>query len=148
VSASRISAGMICGTTRASWHVQHGTPLYDLQEMGGWKSEKMVRRYAHLAPANLAKHAQVVGELLEGTNLAQPTNEKRALLDVTPCVVWFPNQGKVGTDQSRSWLIRASARLLFPFLARRSVRQRKEEGRTIDPLSRQTRPENEASISW
>jgi integrase len=69
--------------TWASWHVQNGTPLYDLQEMGGWKSEKMVRRYAHLAPANLAKHAQVVGRLLEGTNLAQPSNEKEATLNVT-----------------------------------------------------------------
>jgi hypothetical protein len=29
--------------------IQHGTPLYDLKEMGG-KSAAMVRRYAHLAP--------------------------------------------------------------------------------------------------
>jgi integrase len=58
--------------TWASWHVQNGTPLYDLQEMGGWKSEAIVRRYAHLAPATLARHAQVVGRLLEGTILAQP----------------------------------------------------------------------------
>ena len=70
--------------TWASWHVQHRTPLYDLQEMGGWKSEKMVRRYAHLAPANPAKHAQVVGNLLEGTNPAQPTNEKEAETHTTP----------------------------------------------------------------
>ena len=64
--------------------MQNGTPLYDLQEMGGWKSEKLVRRYAHLAPANLAKHAQVVGRLLEGTNLAQSTNAKGVTLNVTP----------------------------------------------------------------
>ena len=62
--------------TWASWLVQNGTPLYELQEMGGWKSASMVRRYAHLAPANLAKHAQVVGKLLEGTNLAQPKAEQ------------------------------------------------------------------------
>ena len=37
--------------TWASWLVQNGTPLYDLQEMGGWKSPDMVRRYAHLVPA-------------------------------------------------------------------------------------------------
>jgi hypothetical protein len=37
----------------------------DLQEVGDWKLEKMVRRYAHLAPANLANRAQVVGKLLE-----------------------------------------------------------------------------------
>jgi integrase len=57
--------------TWASWLVQNGTPLYDLQEMGGWKSSEMVRRYAHLAPAHMAKHAEVVGNLLCGTNTAQ-----------------------------------------------------------------------------
>ena len=57
--------------TWASWLVQNGTPLYVLQEMGGWKSSEMVRRYAHLAPAQLAQHAAVVGNLLCDTNLAQ-----------------------------------------------------------------------------
>jgi len=37
--------------TWASWMIQNGTPLYDLHEMGGWKSAAMVRRYAHLWPA-------------------------------------------------------------------------------------------------
>jgi len=40
--------------TWASWHVQNGTPLYALQEMGGWSSVEMVRRYAHLAADHLA----------------------------------------------------------------------------------------------
>lgn len=57
--------------TWASWLVQNGTPMYDLQEMGGWKSAEMVRRYAHLAPAQMAKHADVVGSLLYGTTTAQ-----------------------------------------------------------------------------
>jgi integrase len=57
--------------TWASWLVQNGTPLYDLQEMGGWKSAEMVRRYAHLAPAHMAKHAEVVGNLLCVTNTTQ-----------------------------------------------------------------------------
>jgi integrase len=57
--------------TWASWLVQNGTPLYDLQEMGGWKSAEMVRRYAHLAPAQMARHAAVVGALLHDTNTAQ-----------------------------------------------------------------------------
>lgn len=57
--------------TWASWLVQNGTPMYDLQEMGGWKSSEMVRRYAHLAPAQMAKHAEVVGSLLSGTITAQ-----------------------------------------------------------------------------
>lgn len=54
--------------TWASWLVQNGTPMYDLQEMGGWKSVEMVRRYAHLAPAHMAKHAEVVGNLLSVAN--------------------------------------------------------------------------------
>jgi len=57
--------------TWASWHVQNGTPLYNLQEMGGWQSAEMVRRYAHLAPAHMAKHADVVGSLLCDTYTPQ-----------------------------------------------------------------------------
>lgn len=57
--------------TWASWLVQNGTPLYDLQEMGGWQSSEMVRRYAHLAPANLSRHAEVVSSILYGTNVPQ-----------------------------------------------------------------------------
>lgn len=43
--------------TWASWHVQNGTPLYVLQELGGWESPEMVRRYAHLAAEHLAPFA-------------------------------------------------------------------------------------------
>jgi integrase len=43
--------------TWASWHVQAGTPLNVLQELGGWSDYKMVLRYAHLAPEHLAEHA-------------------------------------------------------------------------------------------
>jgi integrase len=43
--------------TWASWHVQQGTPLYALQEMGGWESPEMVRRYAHLSAEHLAPYA-------------------------------------------------------------------------------------------
>jgi integrase len=57
--------------TWASWLIQNGTPLYDLQEMGAWKSAEMVRRYAHLAPAQMAKHPAVISALLHDTNTAQ-----------------------------------------------------------------------------
>ena len=43
--------------TWASWHVQNGTPLAVLQELGGWRDLKMVLRYAHLAPGHLAPFA-------------------------------------------------------------------------------------------
>lgn len=63
--------------TWASWHVQNGTPLFALQEMGGWESPEMVRRYAHLAADHLAPYAErlsalrMVGSDLDGTNLSQ-----------------------------------------------------------------------------
>ena len=43
--------------TWASWHVQNGTPLNVLQELGGWSSYEMVQRYAHLAPDHLSNYA-------------------------------------------------------------------------------------------
>jgi integrase len=43
--------------TWASWHVQNGTPLFVLQELGGWESPLMVRRYAHLSAEHLAPYA-------------------------------------------------------------------------------------------
>jgi len=62
--------------TWASWHVQNGTPLHVLQEMGAWETASMVRRYVHLAPAHLAPHAAVVDRVLEGTSAAQEAKKK------------------------------------------------------------------------
>ena len=60
----------------ASWLVQNGTPLYVVQEMGGWKSVQMVQRYAHLSPANLAHHAQTIDQVMvRGTILSQSQKE-------------------------------------------------------------------------
>jgi len=61
--------------TWASWHIQNGTPLHVVQEMGEWESEAMVGRYAHLAPATLQQHAEVVSQVIYGTNTAQRPNE-------------------------------------------------------------------------
>lgn len=46
--------------TWASWLVQEGVPLYALQEMGGWKTPCMVRRYAHLGPAHNLRYAKTI----------------------------------------------------------------------------------------
>lgn len=55
--------------TWASWHVQSGTPLHVLQELGGWKTFAMVKRYAHFAVEHLAPY---VGRIdIQGTNWAQ-----------------------------------------------------------------------------
>jgi len=43
--------------TWASWHVQNGTPLHALQELGWWESPEMVRRYAHFSAEHLAPYA-------------------------------------------------------------------------------------------
>jgi integrase len=39
--------------TFATWHRQAGTPTYELQRLGGWKTASMVERYAHVAPEAL-----------------------------------------------------------------------------------------------
>lgn len=39
--------------TFATWHRQAGTPTYELQRLGGWKTGAMVDRYAHVAPEAL-----------------------------------------------------------------------------------------------
>ena len=44
--------------TWASWHVQRGTPLHVVQELGGWASLAMVQRYAHLNPGALRLHVE------------------------------------------------------------------------------------------
>jgi len=49
--------------TWASWLAQKGTPLNVLQEMGGWESSEMVRRYAHFSADHLAPYAERLCEL-------------------------------------------------------------------------------------
>jgi integrase len=53
--------------TWASWLIQNGTPLFDLQVMGGWKSAEMVQRYAHFSGDVLAQHSSVLDRLLYDT---------------------------------------------------------------------------------
>ena len=48
--------------TWASWHVQSGTSLHQLMELGGWTSYAMVLRYAHLAPSHLQDAAAKIPE--------------------------------------------------------------------------------------
>lgn len=43
--------------TWASWHIQSGTPLAVLKELGGWSDISMVMVYAHLAPEHLSQWA-------------------------------------------------------------------------------------------
>lgn len=50
--------------TWASWHVQNGTPLNVLQELGGWESPQMVRRYAHFSAGHLAVYVAKLPSLI------------------------------------------------------------------------------------
>jgi hypothetical protein len=65
--------------TWASWHVQAGTPLPVLQQLGGWASYQMVLRYAHLGRDHIAAYADNLGTLRHkhGTALQISHNEKR-----------------------------------------------------------------------
>jgi integrase len=69
--------------TWASWHVQRGTPLHVPQELGGWKSVEMVRRYAHLSGDHLAEYAQSMtgGPREVATNQLRSSTERMAAND-------------------------------------------------------------------
>jgi len=60
--------------TWASWHIQQGTPLHVLQELGGWSDASMVRKYAHLSANHLMEYADQLPGVSQGTILG--TNEK------------------------------------------------------------------------
>lgn len=49
--------------TWASWHVQNGTSLQELQQLGGWASLEMVLRYAHLSSKHLKSAADRLGNI-------------------------------------------------------------------------------------
>ena len=46
--------------TWASWHVQNGTPLMVLKELGGWEKLEMVNKYAHLSGEHLSRFSGIV----------------------------------------------------------------------------------------
>ena len=62
--------------------IEAGVPLSALQEMGGWESIEMVRRYAHMSPNHLTEHARKIDDMI-GTNdtnltLLENEGEKKA----------------------------------------------------------------------
>lgn len=65
--------------TWASWLIQSGVPLSVLQEMGGWESIEMVRRYAHLAPNHLTEHAKQIDSIFEEDVPNMSHKEKSAI---------------------------------------------------------------------
>lgn len=66
--------------TWASWHAMNGTPLAVLQELGGWSSPELVKRYAHLArsyTAQFAANSKPVSLKTRSQNRSQTKNKPR-----------------------------------------------------------------------
>ncbi len=59
--------------TWASWHVQNGTTLLELKELGGWRDYRSVLVYAHLGSQHLAKivNLPVGSATLKATHVAK-----------------------------------------------------------------------------
>ncbi len=49
--------------TWASWHIQHGTPIAVIQELGAWKRIDMVQRYAHLSSDHLTDYVNNIEDI-------------------------------------------------------------------------------------
>ncbi|MFT4432063.1 tyrosine-type recombinase/integrase [Caballeronia sp. 15715] len=56
--------------TWASWHVQRGTPMQVIKELGGWETLEMVQRYAHLSADHLGQWVQSMTEAPAQVKLA------------------------------------------------------------------------------
>jgi len=56
--------------TWASWHVQNGTSLQELQQLGGWSSFEIVLRYAHLSSDHLRSAANRISSMGVTGNLS------------------------------------------------------------------------------
>ena len=56
--------------TAASYMVQQGVPLYEVQKILGHSSPAMTQRYAHLAPDHLKGAASALDRALSGPDTA------------------------------------------------------------------------------
>lgn len=63
--------------TWASWHVQNGTSLQELQQLGGWSSFEMVLRYAHLSSDHLREAASRVNVTISLQSAQKKLSELR-----------------------------------------------------------------------
>jgi len=51
--------------TFATWHWEAGTPTHELQRLGGWETQSIVERYAHVAPEGLQFAASRLDSMLQ-----------------------------------------------------------------------------------
>jgi hypothetical protein len=82
-TSERLRATEFSSNTVASWHVQAGTSLHVLQELGGCECVEMVRKYAHLSSDHLAGYSdrmsgglkltsREIPKPLDGTSVHEP----------------------------------------------------------------------------
>lgn len=62
--------------TWASWHRMNGSSMDEIQDLGGWKDPKMVRRYAHLSSEHLASAAARVKPVSLGYNAPRRVRQR------------------------------------------------------------------------
>lgn len=95
--------------TFASWAIQRGVSLKELQELGGWSSVNMVMRYAHLAPEHLRTAVARLEGLTSG-GVARARGHRQPDL----------RAGRSRRSKSRTWVSRTSwcslicGRIAFP----------------------------------
>lgn len=64
--------------TGASWAVQNGVTLQELMVLGDWRDYRSVLRYAHLAPSQAARAAELVAQYgAHGVQTDEPTNARK-----------------------------------------------------------------------
>ena len=66
-------------STWASRHIMSGTSAYDLQHLGGWAGQAMVRRYAALSAEHLADVAENVSEYGQSSHDLDTEDESRVV---------------------------------------------------------------------
>ena len=73
--------------------MQNGTPLFASQELGGWESAEMVRRYAHLAADHLAPYAErlCAARAVESETVARSRKQQGPAVG-KPLIVWLRGQ--------------------------------------------------------
>ena len=78
--------------TWASWHVQSGTPLMALKELGGWETIEMVQKYAHLNANHLLEytnHVKFTSNLLLISHNRTAENDEEEKITETKKVVSY-----------------------------------------------------------
>ena len=65
--------------TWASWHVQSGTSLQELMELGSWADTAMVMRYAHLSSDKLKQAANNITTKKTQENVVELSSKQKLL---------------------------------------------------------------------